>query len=65
MQKNCLQEIMYDKHISYQRLSRKTGISVGQLYNIANCISDPTQTTMIAIARGLKMQVTDIFNLKY
>ena len=56
---------MYNKHISYQKLAKKTGISVGQLYNIANHLSDPTQTTMIAIARGLGMQVTDIFNLKY
>lgn len=56
---------MYEKHISYRRLAQKTGISVGQLYNIANNLSDPTQTTMIAIARGLRMQVTEIFNLNY
>ena len=56
---------MNEKNISYRRLSRLTGLSIGQLYNIANYQSEPTQTTMIAIAKGLKMKVTEVFNLEY
>lgn len=63
--KNCLQTTMEQKRISYRKLSKLSGVSVGQLYNIANFYSDPTQSTMVAIARGLKMKVSDIFNLDY
>lgn len=63
--KNYLQIIMNEKGITYRRLSYLSGISIGELHNIAMQTSDPTQSTMIAIARGLNMEVTEIFNLEY
>jgi transcriptional regulator with XRE-family HTH domain len=56
---------MYTKGITYRQLSKLSGVSIGELHNIAMQTSDPTQSTMIAIARGLNMEVTDVFNLKY
>lgn len=40
-------------------------VSSSQLHKIANFQTIPTQTTMIAIARGLKMDVDQIFNLNW
>lgn len=65
MNKNRLQDIMNEREISYGALSKQTGISKSALYKIANFYQSPTQDTMIAIARGLGMKVTDIFNLDY
>ena len=63
--RNQLQDIMNKREISYGQLSKKTGISKGTLYKIANFYQSPTQDTMIAIARGLGMKVTEVFNLEY
>ena len=65
MKKNRLQEIMNEKEISYGMLAKSSGISKGTLYQIAKFYQSPTQDTMIAIARGLKMKVIDIFYLDY
>ena len=56
---------MNEKEISYGMLAKSSGISKGTLYKIANFYQSPTQDTMIAIARGLKMKVIDIFYLDY
>ena len=63
--KNQLQEIMDEREISYRQLSRKTGISRSTLQRIANFYQSPTQDTMIAIARGLNMDVDEVFNLNW
>jgi transcriptional regulator with XRE-family HTH domain len=65
MEYNCLQTIMNEKNITYRELARMTGVSIGTLHKIANFQQSPTQKVMIAIARGLRMKVTDIFNLDY
>lgn len=62
---NQLQQIIFDKDISYRDLERRSGISHSQIQKIANFQTIPTQTTMIAIARGLKMDVDQIFNLNW
>lgn len=62
---NRLQHIVFEKDISYRDLERKSGISHSQIRKIANFQTIPTQTTMIAIARGLKMDVDQIFNLNW
>lgn len=62
---NWLQQIIFDRNISYRDLERKSGISHSQIQKIANFQTIPTQTTMIAIARGLKMDVDQIFNLNW
>ena len=63
--RNCLNEIMVDRNLSYRQLERMTGVSHSMLNKICMEETDPTQTTMILIAKGLKMKVVDIFNLEY
>lgn len=65
MKPNRLQEIMFEKNITYGELARLTGISGGSLYKISNFYQSPTQNTMISIAKGLGLKVTDVFYLDY
>lgn len=65
MSKNNLQEIMNRRNLSYEELSKLTGISKSTLFRISNFRQSPTQDTMISIAKGLKMDVTDVFNFHY
>ena len=64
-EKNILSNILYENNITYQELSRRSGISASTLNYIANYITDPRQSTMIAIARALNMEVVEIFNLEW
>ena len=64
-EENMLFEILYEKELTYKELSRLSGISESTLNRIANYATDPKQSTMIAIARALNMDVTDIFNLDW
>lgn len=64
-EENKLFQILCDKNITYRELSRLSGVSESSLNKIANYISDPKQSTMIAIARALKMEVVDIFNFNW
>jgi transcriptional regulator with XRE-family HTH domain len=51
--------------MSYRDLSRLSGVSKTAINKIANFESDPKQSTMVAIARALDMDVTEIFNLDW
>lgn len=64
-EENMLFQILYEKELTYKELSRMSGISESSLNRIANYYSDPRQSTMIAIARALNMDVVDIFNLDW
>jgi len=58
--RNCVQEIMHEKRISYNRLSRLSGVSKGALHQIANMKELPRQNTKIAIAKGFRMKVGEV-----
>lgn len=62
---NILSQIMYENNITYRELSKLSDISISALNNIANFEKEPRQSTMIAIARALNMDVVDIFNLDW
>lgn len=62
---NNIQQIMDNKKITYRQLSKMTGISWSALHKIANYERSPTQDTMISIAKGLNMKVSEVFNLEY
>lgn len=64
MSKNKLLEIMDEKNITYRDLFVRSGIAVSTLNYIANGKTDPKQSTMIAIAKALDMEVIDIFDLE-
>ena len=63
--KNNLNQIMAERDLSYRQLERMTGVSHTMLNKICMGETDPTQTTMILIAKGLKMKVVDVFDLSY
>ena len=63
--KNNLNQIMAERNVSYRQLERMTGVSHTMLNKICMGETDPTQTTMILIAKGLKMKVVDVFDLSY
>lgn len=63
--KNNLNQIMVERNLSYRQLERITGVSHTTLNKICMGETDPTQTTMILIAKGLKMKVVDVFDLEY
>ncbi|WP_125140996.1 helix-turn-helix transcriptional regulator [uncultured Clostridium sp.] len=56
---------MDKRNLTYRQLERMTGISHTTLNKIAIGDTSPTQNTMISIAKGLRMDVTEIFDLKY
>lgn len=62
---NNIQQIMDNKKITYRQLSKMTGISWSALHKIANYERSPTQDTMISIAKGLNMKVSEVFDLEY
>lgn len=62
---NKLQDIMYEKDLTYRKLSRMSGISASTICDIANHDTDPKQSTMIAISRALGMSVENVFNLDW
>lgn len=62
---NILLEILEKRFMSCRDLSKLCGISKSELYKICNFEADPKQSTMVAIARALNMDVTDIFNLDW
>ena len=63
--KNNLNQIMAEMNLSYRQLERMTGVSHTMLNKICMGETDPTQTTMILIAKGLRMKVVDVFDLEY
>ena len=63
--KNNLNQIMAERDLSYRQLERMTGVSHTMLNKICMGETDPTQTTMVLIAKGLKMKVVDVFDLSY
>ena len=64
-EKNKLYDVLLKKHMSCRDLARLSGISKSEINKIENFESDPKQSTMIAIARALNMEVIDIFNFKW
>lgn len=64
-EKNILSKLLYEKNMTYKQLYKLSGISISSLNYIANQITDPRQSTMIAIARALNMDVIDVFNLDW
>lgn len=62
---NILSQILVKRFMSCRDFSKLCGISKSTLYRICDHEADPTQSTMIAIARALNMDVTEIFNLDW
>lgn len=57
-----LNQIMYDKNLSFRQLHYMSGVSTSQLNDIANNQRDATVTTLCKIATALKMKPEDIYS---
>lgn len=64
-EKNRLSEILYTNGLTYRDFSRLSGVSKSAINKIANYKTDPRQSTMIAIARALNMEVNEVFNMDW
>lgn len=62
---NNIKLIRYEKGLTLRDLERLTGLNHGTISRIENGFTIPTQTTMMQIARGLKMDVSEVFNLDW
>jgi transcriptional regulator with XRE-family HTH domain len=62
---NRLYEIRCNLGLSLRDLSSLTGVSHATLDRIENFTSIPNQLTQIKIAKALKMDVGEIFNLEW
>ena len=58
--KILLDKIMYERDLSFQEVSYKTGISKSTIYRIANGKVSPTADTLELLAKGLKVRISDL-----
>lgn len=63
--KILLDEIMYEKNLSVNQVSRLTGIPHTTLIDIKNGRSSPRMDTMEKIAKGLKIRISDLYMSDY
>lgn len=65
MAKNNLEQILIERKLSYRQPAKLTGVSYTMIRLICLEESDPTQSVMIKIAKGLGLKVVDVFVLDY
>lgn len=65
MAKNNLEQILIERKLSYRQAAKLTGVSYTMIRLICLEESDPTQSVMIKIAKGLGLKVADVFVLDY
>ena len=58
--KILLDKIMYERGLSLQEVSFMTGISKSTIHRIANGKVSPTADTLEALAKGLKVRISDL-----
>lgn len=59
--KSNLFELRTLRGISLPQLSRRCGVSISALNNIENDVTDPKLSTLVAIARTLRVDVDQLF----
>ncbi len=59
---NKMKQIRYEKNLSLRGLEKICGISKTHLSRIENGKTDPTLSTMCIIARGLEVNIWDIWS---
>jgi len=63
--KILLDKIMYEKNLSARQVSNLTGISKSTINRIANHEISPTADTLELLAKGLKVQISDLIESNY
>lgn len=63
--KVLLGEIMYNKNLSVNQVSRMTGIPHTTIIDIKNGRSSPRLDTLEKLAKGLKIRISDLYESDY
>lgn len=63
--KILLDEIIYKRNLTITQVSMMTGIPHTTIVDIKNGRSIPRMDTMEALAKGLKIRITDLFESDY
>lgn len=59
--KILLNEIMNERNLSFQEVAFMTGVSKSTVHRIANGQVSPTADTLEALAKGLKVHISDLY----
>lgn len=62
--KSNLFELRTLRGMSLPQLSRRCGVSISALNNIKNDVTDPKLSTLVVIARALKVYVNQLFTVE-
>lgn len=65
LMKVLLGEIMYNKNLSVNQVSRMTGIPHTTIVDIKNGRSSPRLDTLEKLAKGLKIRISDLYESDY
>lgn len=65
LMKVLLGEIMYNKNLSVNQVSRMTGIPHTTIIDIKNGRSSPRLDTLEKLAKGLKIRISDLYESDY
>lgn len=60
-----LAKIMYNRNLSVRQVARMTGLSKSTISKIMDESSNPTIGTLEQLAKGLKINITDLFESNY
>lgn len=63
--KILLAKVMVERNITFEQLSRRSGISKSTLHRIASKQTSPTMDNMEKLAMGLGINIVDLFESKY
>lgn len=63
--KIILDQIMYSRNLSIRQVSMLTGVPKSTIHKIGLGQKSPTMDEMEAIAKGLKLRITDLFLSDY
>lgn len=63
--KILLDKIMYEKNLSVRQVAIMTNLSKSAISKIMNGEVSPTLNTLEAIAKGLKIRISDLYESPY
>lgn len=60
-----VKNIRQEKHISLEKLSKKSGISTTHINDIENNIKSPSLYVMVRLAKALNVDITKLYKVKW
>lgn len=60
-----VKNIRQEKHISLEKLSKKSGISTTHINDIENNIKSPSLYVIVRLAKALNVDITKLYKVKW